>query len=528
MKRFILIGIAVLLTVSLIAGCAGGPSKGKPITMETDIVVIGSGGAGFSAAVTAIEAGKKVIVVEKMHFVGGNTRVAGSAFNAANPAMQRTKEMTASEMSVIKNILARPAHDDHMKRWQENVSRDITAYEAQRARYLYDSPDLHKLHTYIGGDYVAKPELVNILGDSALDAINWLTSLGAGWTDDISAAIGATWRRSHAPNFNFGPAGSNFVLPQEKRFTERGGITCLEYRADKIIMENGRAAGVSGLTASGAPFTIKANMGVILATGGFAANVEMRQKYNKHWPTLDANVMTTNVPSAQGDGILMADAAGANLIDMEWIQLVTAVPDLFPTASISDVIYVNRNGDRFVKEDGRRDEISSAVLAQPDSFFWWIADGYTIDDLLGGIAYDGRVIRDHLNNRTAFLENSVEDLARKIGVDPAKLQQTINSYNAAVDGTIRDPHGRQVFDKKLLKPPYFAGYGLALVHHTMGGVEINEQCQVLDRSGKIIPGLYAAGEVAGGLHGANRLGANAVADIVVFGRIAGRSAAAGL
>lgn len=136
--------------------------------------------------------------------------------------------------------------------------------------------------------------------------------------------MGATWRRTHDVEQNWGAQGAAFVYPQQKAFEELGGEICLNFKADKLLVEDGRVVGVSGVTADGAPFTLKANKGVVLATGGFASNVEMRQAYNKHWPLLGENIRSTNVSSSTGDGIAMATEIGANVIDMEWIQLVPA------------------------------------------------------------------------------------------------------------------------------------------------------------------------------------------------------------
>ena len=520
------IGLLLMAILALIIGCAGQPARVRPVVIETEIVIVGAGGAGYSAALTAKEAGSRVIVIDKLPVFGGNTRVAGSAANAPNPELQRLKTMSASEIANLRELLALPPHDAYMRRWQDSVRRDFDAHMARGYTHMFDSPDLHKLHTYVGGDFVANPRLVEIFGDNAQNSLQWLASLGGGWRREISAIIGAMWPRSHMPDFTFGPLGSNFVMPQEKRFTQLGGTTLLEHRAERVIMERGRAVGIAGTTADGTPFEIRASKGVILATGGFGANVEMRQRFNRHWPTLDASILTTNIAAAQGDGIVMAEAVGANLIDMEWIQLVTSMPRGIPTASISNTIYINIYGDRFIREDGRRDDIAGSVLAQPESFFWWVADGHTIDDILGGIDTRGRVIRDQVDNEQVFMANTIEELARQIGVDPVRFRNAVNAFNAGVAGA-PDPFGRQVFQFPLTKAPFYAGYGIARVHYTMGGVEINEHCQVLDTSGRVIPGLFAAGEVTGGIHGANRLGGNAITEIITFGRIAGASAAAG-
>ena len=152
---------------------------------------------------------------------------------------------------------------------------------------------------------------------------------------------------------NWGAQGAAFVYPQQKVFEELGGEICLNFKADKLLVEDGRVVGVSGVTADGAPFTLKANKGVVLATGGFASNVEMRQAYNKHWPPLGENIRSTNVSSSTGDGIAMATEIGANVIDMEWIQLVPAAAKMTVglSASINNTIYVNHEGKRFVRED---------------------------------------------------------------------------------------------------------------------------------------------------------------------------------
>lgn len=261
--------------------------------------------------------------------------------------------------------------------------------------------------------------------------------------------------------------------------------------------------------------------GVIIATGGFGANVEMRQKYNTMWPNLDETVRTTNVASATGDGITMAEAAGASLVGMEWIQMITNADKQDFSAAINNFIYVNAEGKRYVKEDGRRDEIAAATLAQTDSFCYWICDTQEADERLGGITYAGFVIDDLIDGSLMFKADTVEDLAIQLAMDPQNLQETLEEYNqyAAAES---DPLGRKIFGVQIQKGPFYAIRVTAKVHHTMGGIEIDETTRVMDTSGNVIPGLFAAGEVTGGIHGANRLGGNAIADVISFGRIAGQ------
>ena len=228
-------------------------------------------------------------------------------------------------------------------------------------------------------------------------------------------------------------------------------------------------------------------------------------------------VMSTGAMAETFEGV------GANLIGVEWIQMVTGSAVGGFTASIANNLYVNANGERFVAEDSRRDVLSGAVLAQPGSFFWLLSDAKTVWDLMGGADCNGNTVE--AKKAQGLIEaETIEDLAAQLGCDAATLQASVDQFNKAVTGEEADPLGRQVFEYTFDKGPYYAGKGYAMVHHTMGGVEINTNCEVLDTNGNPIPGFYAAGEVTGGIHGGNRLGGNAIADIVVFGQIAGQNA----
>ncbi|QQO09872.1 FAD-dependent oxidoreductase [Breznakiella homolactica] len=494
-------------------------SAGGTIKKTADVVIIGAGGAGMSAAVEIINAGGSVILIDKRPAVGGNTLLAGSAMNAADPERQKSITMSREEMARIEAILAEKPQNDMMKSWQDTLAREIQAYKASGANYLFDSPSLHKLQTYMDGDYVGNAELINIYGDKALDSVNFLTDLGAKWIPQIQAAVGATWKRSHTPTTDLGTRGASFVLPQANYVASKGGEVMLDSRAESLVMSGGRCTGVKGTTNSGQAFEITARKGVIIAAGGFGANIEMRQKYNKHWPTLDESVQTTNGPQATGDGIVMAEKAGANLVGMEWIQLIpTYGPGVF-TPYIENQMYVNLNGDRFVAEDGRRDVLSKAALEQPGAKFYILSDANTV---VNGMTSTGTNVDERVGNGYIYKAAALEDLARQMNVPLANLQASIRQFNQSVRNG-NDPLGRSVFDKEFGTPPFYAGITSPMVHHTMGGIEINGKAQVIDTKGKIIPGLYAAGETTGGIHGSNRLGGNAITDVVTFGRIAGRS-----
>ncbi len=489
------------------------------IKKEADVVIIGSGGAGMSAAVEAIDAGASVIVIDKQSSVGGNTLLAGSALNASDPERQKQQTMSEAELKTIEKILAVEPKNETMKVWRDTLKQEIGEYKASGANYLFDSPSLHKLQTYIDGDFVAETEKVDILGENGPEAIKFLEGLGAKWIEQIQAAVGATWKRSHTPTTDLGTKGASFVLPQANYAKEQGAEIMLNSKAEELIMTDGRCTGVKGTATDGQPFEITANKGVIIATGGFGANVEMRQKYNNHWATLDESVNTTNGPFATGDGIVMAEAIGANLVDMEWIQLIPTYGPGVVTPYIENQFYINKEGNRFVHEDGRRDELSKAVLEQTDAQLYIISDANTIKD---GMTTIGTNVDERVGNGYTWKADTIAELAEMINVPAENLQASVDQFNNSLR-TGNDPFGRTVFDKEFGAGPFYAGLTGPMVHHTMGGIQVTTKCEVLDTNGNIIPGLFAAGEVTGGVHGANRLGGNAITDVIVFGRIAGQN-----
>ena len=500
----------------------------ETIELSADVAVIGAGGAGLAAATEAVEAGASVVVLEKMPAIGGNTIRAGSALNAADPERQKSIEMTDLERETIRGILAAEPHDAYMAQWQKTLAEEFSAYEAAGSTYLFDSPALHKLQTYMGGDYVGNPEIIDVFCDNALAGVEFLSKYGALWQDGVTAAMGATWKRSHNPQLIYGSKGATFIYPL-RDFLEGKSEQCqifVDYKAEHLLMENGVCVGVSGTTTDGQPFTVSASS-VVIATGGFSANVEMREKYNKHWATLNENVGTSNHPGATGDGIAMALEAGANLVGMEWIQLTPWGSKSIPQAAIDNQIFVNKEGERFINEDNRRDVMAAEALKQTDSTFFLIYDGHTIVNGVSqtGNKMDERVGQD-LDGEMIYKADTLEDLAAQIGVPYETLKKTVDEFNACVDGTATDALGRSLYDQRIDKAPFYASKTFPVVHHTMGGIEIDPSTEVLDESGKVIEGLYAAGETTGGVHGSNRLGGNAIADIFVFGRIAGQNAAA--
>lgn len=256
----------------------------------------------------------------------------------------------------------------------------------------------------------------------------------------------------------------------------------------------------------------------------------MRDKYNTDWPTL-TNLRTTNHPGATGDGLNMAGKVGASLIGLGGLQLLPMGDPETGSLSgnieqgVEKRIFVNKDGNRFVDEGARRDVMTKALMEQKDSLMWVIVDknSYPTGDTKNNF---NESIDELLAQDRAFKADTLEELAKKIGVDPTNFVKTVEEFNKSVEKGSADELGRILFDKKIDMGPFYAGARVPTVHHTMGGIEINTNAQVLDKDGNVISGLYAAGEVTGGIHGGNRLGGNALADISVFGKIAGESAAA--
>ncbi len=507
---------------------AAATAKAADVTETADVVVIGSGGAGLSAAVSASQGGASVIVIEKMPKVGGNTIISGAAYNTSDPERQKNTPAAAGpESTVMKLIDAAPAGDLH-KEMQAQLKSEYAAYKASGSTSLFDSPTLHALQTFEGGDRVGNLVLIKNYTSKTLAGLKWLESMDMKFKDDCFTVLGALWQRSHKP---IKPLGTGYIETLMSYVTSHKIPVMLETKAEKLIMKDGRVVGVEAKGPTGNKVTVYAKKGVVMATGGFGKNVEMRQKYNDQWKTLDASIPSTNHPGATGDGIIMGQAVNADLVGMNYIQLLPmGEPGSGSLAGnieqgVEDRIFVNKQGKRFIAEDARRDVMTQGLYKQTDAYMWVVLDKHsyptgstknnfneTIDELVAA----GR----------AFKADTLAELAAKIKVDPANLEMAVAEFNKAVDAKGGDPFGRTLFSHRIDTPPFYAGARVPTVHHTMGGLKVNVDCQVIDTKNVVIPGLYAGGEVTGGLHGSNRLGGNALPDTVVNGRIAGASAAA--
>ncbi len=445
---------------------------------DYDIVVLGMGGAGMCAAIAAKEAGaEKVALLESEAVEGGNTNFSSSGMNAA-----------------------------------------YTKYQQEAG--IEDSVDLFISDTISGGKNWNNVELVTQMCEGSADGIDWVAAHGLELSD-VTTMGGASVPRCHRPA-DKKAIGSELVPALAQATTDAGVEVFMETKATLLTTdESGAVNGVDAETADGTVhFSAKA---VIVATGGFGANFDLIKEYR---PDL-ADYVTTNKSSIRGDGMVMAQKAGANLIQMSQIQTHPTVYQengslIGEAVRGGGGILINNAGDRFYNEMGTRDAVSAAELQQPDGKVWCFYDQTLYDANAVCAKYDS------LGMSTKY--DTLDDVAADLGFDVAELQATLDTYNAAVaDGGASDPFGRTTgLVAPLDTAPYYVipcGPG---IHHTMGGIYIDGDNQALTIAGEKIPGLYAAGEVTGGIHGANRLGGNAVCDIVVMGINAGQKAAASL
>ena len=489
-------------------------------TVDADVVVVGAGGAGMTAAITAAAEGKSVVILESQSMVGGNSVRATGGMNAGKTVYQDENEFgeSAGVEKTLKTAAEKYADNETITALAKTVSEQWAAYQANPTGY-FDSVELMELDTMIGGKGINDPELVETLCANSADAIDWLDEHGI-TLHNVSSFGGASVKRIHRPVNAEGKTVSvgSYMIPLLEENCEKAGVKMmLDTTATEILTDaNGAAVGVKATGASGETVTVNAKA-VVLATGGFGANLDMVVKYK---PELKG-FMTTNAPGIQGQGIEMAQAIGAATVDMDQIQIHPTV-EANTAALITEglrgdgAILINEEGQRFIDEVGTRDVVSAAEIAQTGSYSWLVIDQAMADA--------SSVIQGYIKKGYTVTGATYEELGKAMGVDAAAFAETMEKWNGCVEAKNDPDFGRTSFANPLNTAPYYAVKVTAGVHHTMGGLKINANTEVLNEKGEVIPGLFAAGEVTGGVHGANRLGGNAVADFTVFGRIAGAAA----
>ena len=495
-------------------------TKAEDSTVDADVVIVGAGGAGMTAAITAAAEGKSVVIVESQPMVGGNSVRATGGMNAGKTVYQDENEFAegAGVEKTLKAAAEKYADNETITALAKTVSEQWAAYQANPTGY-FDSVELMELDTMIGGKGVNDPALVETLCSNSADAIDWLGEQGI-TLHSVSSFGGASVKRIHRPVDAEGKTLSvgSYMIPLLEENCQKAGVQMmLNTTATEILTDdNGAAVGIKATGASGETITINAKA-VVLTTGGFGANLDMVVEYK---PELKG-FMTTNAPGILGQGIKMAQAIGADTVDMDQIQIHPTV-EANTAALITEglrgdgAVLINAEGKRFIDEVGTRDVVSAAEIAQTGSYSWLVVDQAMVDA--------SSVIQGYIKKGYTVTGETYEELGKAMGVDEAAFAETMNTWNGYVEAKNDPDFGRTSFANKLDTAPYYAIKVTAGVHHTMGGLKINTNTEVLNENGEIIPGLFAAGEVTGGVHGANRLGGNAVADFTVFGRIAGAAA----
>ncbi|UMB77445.1 flavocytochrome c [Dickeya fangzhongdai] len=447
---------------------------GDPADMQRyDVVVIGSGGAGLAAAIQACDDGANVLIVEKMSSIGGNTIKASVGMNAAGTRFQK-----------IKGIV-----DDKERFYEETLK---------------------------GGKLKNNPELLKRFVEGAPMAIEWLAERGIE-LNDITITGGMSVDRTHRPA-DGSAVGGFLISGLVKNINKRNIDVMLETSVIDIVHDAGAITGVRVLNEDNEQLTI-ATKGVVVATGGFSANREMVVKYR---PDLDGFV-TTNHQGATGSGIEILEKVGADTVDLGEIQIhptVEQTTSYLISESIrgGGAILVNQQGHRFFNEMETRDKVSAAIIGLPEKYAYILFDEQ--------VRAKNKAADEYLSRGFVVSAASPRELADKLSIDFHALLATLERYNLFVDKQHDDDFGRKTaLRHPINQGPFYAIRIAPGVHHTMGGVVINTDTAVLDSKKRVIRGAFAAGEVVGGIHGGNRIGGNAVADIIVFGIQAGRNAA---
>lgn len=440
--------------------------------LETEILIVGSGGAGLSAAVSAKQNGfDKILVIDKSEVIGGNTLICSGLFNAVDP-------------------------------------------ERQKPLGIEDSFALFESQILKEGDYLNDAALVKAFTHKATKTLHWLESLGMRFKSEVSEGYGTLFPRCHIPIEPHGtgyikvftdfllqnniPIKRNCRLTQIYRDTESGEVVGCEVIENKVKRQ------------------IKVTRAIFLGAGGFAQNDNMCAMCDPRLKGLPS----TNRPEADGDALQAAIAAGASFKNLEYIE---CIPGKLPGRSertvlhlfVGNMIWINREGKRFVAEDSRRDVLRESLLSLPERTCFAIVDKKGFDFL-------DKEHQDAINRGLArgevYKANSLEELARSMNTPTQATVETVERYNRFVENGEDKDFGKKSLRQKIALAPFYACAQAMNRHYCAGGLRINSKTEVLDFSGQPIPKLYAGGEITTGLHGSNRLGGNAIAEAMVFGR----------
>ena len=454
-----------------------------------EFLIVGTGFAGLAAAIEGHEQGlKDILVIDKMPSYGGNSIINGGAVAAAGTDMQK-------------------------------------------AAGIKDNPDLLFADIVKAGGGLAHPDLARHIADSSVENYHWLKKVGVQFKA-VTFHGGHSVPRSHAVHNN---SGSGFIIPMYKKCQEYGIPVQLRTIVDELVVdpETGAVLGVKarrnyrfGREKSGQVYYIRATKGVLLAAGGFSQNVQMRME---HDPRLNEKFGSTNHPGATGEALQAAQMIGANTIQMDWIQLGPwTSPDengfglapLFVEPAVGYGLMIDpATGKRFIQETGNRKVRSDAIVATGHPAVLAVSV-----DNVGHVPAEA--LKTGLEKGVVKTFDSAEALADFHKIPKDAFMASLKSWNEAVKAKKDPAFNAKIFDDTKVNEGKF--YSIRLwprVHYTMGGLAITPKAEVIGNDLKPIPGLYAAGEICGGVHGMVRLGTVSIVDCLLFGRIAGKNAA---
>ncbi|OAB26507.1 flavocytochrome c [Paenibacillus macquariensis subsp. defensor] len=434
-----------------------------------DIIIVGAGGAGMSAALEAKEKGMNPVIFEKMPVAGGNTLKSSSGMNASETKFQKEQS-------------------------------------------IKDSNDVFYDETLKGGHGTNDKDMLRFFVDNSASAIDWLDSIGIR-LNNITITGGMNEKRTHRPE-DGSAVGQYLVSGLLKNMQEQEIPLFVNASVTDITEKDGKVNGVKVVFNQTDERNIAADA-VIVTTGGYGANMDLISEVRSDLK----GYVTTNQEGSTGDGIKMIEKLGGTTVDMDQIQVHPTVQQdksylIGEAVRGEGAILVSSDGKRFTNELDTRDNVTAAINKLPENSAYLVFDS--------GVKARVKAIQQYEKMGFVIQADSIEDLAKEMGVSADQLKTTLDTWNSAVKNKKDAEFGRTTgMDNDLSNATYHAIKIAPGIHYTMGGVKINTNTEVLNKDGEPIPGLFAAGEVTGGLHGQNRIGGNSVAEIIIFGRQAG-------